>query len=546
MKKGFFKILLLITVIFAFNRCAQVAPLTGGVRDTTPPKLIEALPVNKALNFSSGLIILKFNEFVKVKDITNQLLVTPKLKTEPEIEADGKKIKIKIKKEELLPNTTYRFYFGKAIADMHEGNVLNNFNYVFSTGNYIDTLKLSGLIIEEFNTRPVGDMVVGLYDSKAIQDSLIYITAPNYVSRTNENGEFMFENLPKTEFKIIAFTDKNKNYLYDGETEKIAFRDSNIVLVSDSLIKLRAFQEEANKIFIKKINSPYYGYSNIILNKRDKISIFPLNKSEDKNLYFPLNSIERDTVEIFYSALYDTLKLISANFSSKKTDTIIINLPKQNLIFKKYQNIKTNILGGKLPLHSNIQLTFLSIMDTIKTDLSKIKITSKEDSLINQMSVKAHWISPYKLQFAGKFKPGTNYSLKIDTATFYSENKLYNDSIQQNFKTESKLDLGKLTLKLLFNKKQNYILQLLNDKEQIVFQNYISISLAGSNAKTIEFTDILPDTYHAKIIFDDNEDKKWNTGNYLRKSQPEKVIIHSKAIKVVSDWEVEEEILIKD
>lgn len=547
MKKKFLKLSLLITVIFACTKCAQVAPLNGGVRDTTPPKLIEAVPVNTALNFNSDVIILRFNEFVQLKDIVNQLIVSPKLKTEPEIEADGKKIKIKIKKEELLPNTTYRFYFGKAIADMREANTLSNFDYVFSTGNFIDTLKIKGIVLEEFNSKPIADMVIGLYNADIkLQDSLCYTTIPDYVCRTNETGEFAFGNLPVKEFKIIAFTDKNKNYVYDGEIDKIAFRDNNLILKSDTSIKLKAFQEEANKIFIKKINSPYYGFSSIIFNKRTKIEMSTLSKSIKQNVYFPLNSIERDTVEIFYKSLNDTFKLISNNLITKKIDTLSIIPPKQNKSLKKLFEPKFNVVGNKLPLNNMLELTFLSLMDTSKLNLSKFKITSKEDSTINLIPLKSEWISPYRLRLLTKLKQGINYKLKIDTAAFYSENKLYNDSIVLNFKTDSKIDFGKLTLKLLLNKKQNYIVQLINDKEQVVRESYVELSLASSNAKTIDFIDVLPATYQVKIIFDDNENKKWNTGNYLLNRQPEHVIIHSKLIKVVSDWEVEEEILIKE
>lgn len=547
MKVSFFKIIaILIIVILVFTKCAQVGSLNGGLRDAMPPKLMEAMPRIKSVNFNYDEIILRFNEFVQLKDLATQLLITPKLKTEPEIIADGKKIKIKLNSKDLLPNTTYRFYFGNAIADMHEGNMLTNFDYVFSTGNFIDTLKIKGIIIEEFNTKPVADMVVGLYDSKEIKDSLGYTTIPNYACRTNANGEFMFENLPKSEFKIIAFTDKNKNYLYDGETEKIAFRDTNLVLINDTIIKLKAFQEIASKVFIKKINSPYYGYSNIILNKRVKISISLFNKLEGENLYFPLNSSQRDTIAIYYKSLNDTLKLLSTNLESKKMDTLIISLPKQNKVFKKYPNLKTNLFGDRLALNNNLQLTFLSLMDTVKTDLSKIKITSKDDSLISTLPVKALWISPYSIQLQTIFKPATAYTLKIDTAAFYSENKLYNDSIKQNFKTDNKLDFGKLTLKLLFNKKQSYVVQLINDKNEVIRDSFLTLSLAGTNAKTIEFTDVLPAAYQVKIIIDTNEDKKWNTGNYLQNKQPEQVILHSKTIKVIADWEVEEEILIKE
>ncbi len=546
MNKGFFKIIGVVIAFGIFTKCAQISPLTGGERDILPPKIVEAMPINKAVNFNSDIIVLKFNEFVQIKDVANQLIINPKLKTEPEIEADGKTITIKIKKAELLPKTTYRFYFGNAIADMHEGNILTNFNYVFSTANYIDTLRLSGTIIEEFNGKPIADMLVGLYDGNELTDSLCYKTTPNYYCKTNQNGEFVFENLPSNHFKVIAFTDKNKNFLYDGEIEKIAVRDSDLFLKKDSSIKLNAFQEEATKSFIKKINSPYYGYSNIIYNKRSNIKLVTLNKLDEKNVYFPLNSTERDTLEVFYKNTNDTLKLLCKNAILKKIDTLNVVIPKSNSTLKKFTTIKANLSGGNLLLNSNLELTFSSMIDTVKTNIFKLKLLSKEDTLIAKTPVKAIWISPYKLQLTAKFKQATNYTLKIDTAIFYLENKFYNDSSILNFKTEAPTDYGKLTLKLLLNKKQNYNIQLINDKEQVVRENYVALSLAGSNSKAIDFIDVLPGTYRVKIIFDDNDDKKWNTGNYLQKKQPERIIIYAKPIKVLSDWEVEEEIIIKE
>ena len=148
--------------------------------------------------------------------------------------------------------------------------------------------------------------------------------------------------------------------------------------------------------------------------------------------------------------------------------------------------------------------------------------------------------------FAAAFLGAAFFAVAFLAGAFYSENKLYNDSVAINFKTETKTDFGKLILKLLLNKKQNYIIQLINDKEQVVREHFLKLSLASSNATTIDFIDVLPATYKIKIIFDDNEDNKWNTGNYLLKKQPEHIIIYSKAIKIVSDWEVEEEIIIKE
>ena len=140
---------------------------------------------------------------------------------------------------------------------------------------------------------------------------------------------------------------------------------------------------------------------------------------------------------------------------------------------------------------------------------------------------------------------GINYNLVSDTACFYDLMGKYGDSLKLTFKLQNKSDLGKVAVKLLLNIKQSYIIQLINDKGQVAQEDFIKLSLSGSNAFGIEFADVTPGVYTAKIIFDDNENKKWDTGNYLKEKQPEKVFISSKQIKATADWDAEEEIQIK-
>ncbi|MEI8136846.1 MAG: Ig-like domain-containing protein, partial [Bacteroidota bacterium] len=197
MIKQVFKIVFAFFLILLFGKCAQVAPLTGGKRDIDGPKLVEAIPANKTLNFTADQIVLKFGEHVKLKDLPNQLIISPKLSFEPDIVAEGKKIIVTFKKQALLPNTTYRFYFGKSIIDMTEGNPYANFEYVFSTGNNLDSLKIKGAITSAFNNKVEKDIIIGLYNKNEDIDSLPYKKTPNYVTRSSESGEFAFGNLPQ-------------------------------------------------------------------------------------------------------------------------------------------------------------------------------------------------------------------------------------------------------------------------------------------------------------------------------------------------------------
>ncbi|MES2678465.1 MAG: Ig-like domain-containing protein [Bacteroidota bacterium] len=546
MAKQLLKILLIFIPVLLFVHCAQIAPLNGGKRDVEPPKLIEAIPANQSNNFNSARITLRFDEFVKLNDLSNQLIVSPKLKTTPEIESDGKTITILLIKNELKPNTTYRIYLGQAVADMHEANAIRNFEYVFSTGPYIDSLELKGLVLDAFNNKPANNTIIGLYHNSENTDSLPYKNVPDYIAKSDENGQFKFTNLPAATFKVYAYSDKNKNYLYDGETEKIAFLDPDLTLSSDSTVRFKLFQEESSKGFIKKTFLPYYGFMQIILNKKSLITLQPLNPRDKENVFETLMNKEKDTVSVYYKNVTDTLGLIFRDQSRQKADTLRITLPKKPPLGKKFKSMSLNSSGGALMLGTQPTLSFLNWMDIQTANPLKISLRSREDSLIGTSPVTGKWLDITHYEISSELKEGVNYNMKIDTNAFFDIYGISNDSIAMSFKTQSRVEYGKATLKLLFNKKQAYIIELVNDKEQVVRRSFIDLPLSSSNAASLDFIDVAPGTYQVKVIYDNNANKKWDTGNFLLKTQPEQIFISSKQIKVLSDWEIEEEISIKE
>lgn len=545
MTRQVLQILFVFSLILLIARCAQVVPLGGGRKDEVPPKMLEVVPASNTTNFNSAIITFRFNEFVQVKDLTNQLIVNPRIKTSPDISADGKNILVKLKKEELQPNTTYRIYFGKAIADMNESNSIPDFEYVFSTGNSLDTLKIKGDVTDAFNNKPVSDILIGVYNSEKANDSLPYKTEPDYIARSNENGAFSITNLPNKSFLLYAFSDKNKNSLYDGDAERIAFLGSELKLISDTNLHLKLFQEEASKSFIKKTLNPYYGFAQIILNKKAKVALNALKLLDEGNISETNVGEGKDTVSVYYKNAIDTFGLILKNLSINKTDTLKLNLPRLSTK-RKLKTYTVNTIGNKLALYDKLRFTFTTWMDTTKSDLSKIKFSSKEDSLIGNVPVKGRWRSITEYEIDHKLKEGVAYTLKLDTSAFFDIKQIPNDSNEINFITQSKIEFGKLTLKVHFDHKQHYVVQLINEQEKVIREQAVALSPSDSNAVSLEFIDVVPGVYTTKIIFDDSKNKKWDSGNILRKQQPEKVIINSKQLKILSDWEIEEEILIKD
>lgn len=539
--------ILISTGLLTLWQCAQIVPLTGGQRDTTPPKMLNSVPEQNTLQFKYERITLIFDEFVQLKNLTSQLIISPKLKTLPEITAEGKTIVVNLKKDELEPNTTYRLSFGRAIADMNESNSINGFDYVFSTGSFIDSLKIDGTVTDAFNNRPSQDILIGLYPGTADIDSVVFKKEADYIARTDDAGNFTFKNIPYETFRIYAFSDKNKNGTYDGESEKVAFYSKPLKMQSDTSVQLRIFQEASPRVYIKKTSHPYYGFTQLVLSKKTKADLRTLDKGDEEKITELNKGIEKDTISFFYRDLQDSLKITLKTIDSEKTDTIKLKLPKlPSGNRKRLKNLSSNVSSGSLGLAGKIQLNFLSWMDTTVKDLSRIHFSSKEDSLIKSKIPKGRWKSVNSFEIDNIFKEGTTYSMKIDTNAFFDHKQISNDSAQYNFKTQSRSDFGKLTIKLLISKKQSYILQLINEREEVVREKSFGLSLSSTNALSLEFSDLLPGVYRAKLVFDDNENKKWDSGNLMKQEQPERVIIHSKQLKVISDWEVEEEVSFKE
>lgn len=220
-------LLILSMVISLFPRCANIVPPTGGPRDSIPPKVVSSTPSNYSTGISGTDIQIEFDEFIQLRNINQQFIITPPQTENPEFRVRGKNLYIDLKTE-LIPNTTYTLNFGDAIVDLNEGNPYSNFEFVFSTGDVIDSLSFSGIVLNAFDNQPAEDVIVMLYNE--LQDSIPYKQIPLYANRTGEDGRFQLNNLRADTFLVFALRDVNNNYLYDrpGE-EPIAFRDQFII-----------------------------------------------------------------------------------------------------------------------------------------------------------------------------------------------------------------------------------------------------------------------------------------------------------------------------
>lgn len=304
-------IIILLYIAATFNSgCAQIGAPTGGVKDTLAPILIKASPEVKALNFKGNKITLSFDEYVEVLDVQNNVMVSPLQKNSPAISNNLKTITIKLK-DSLQPNTTYSINFGNAIRDINEANIFSNFTYVFSTGNTIDSLSLSGKVLLAETGQADSTLSVLLYSNT--NDTAVQKLRPNYITKLKGDGSFQFNYLPRGDFKIYALKDVDGGKTYNAKTELFAFRDSVVNINGQTNpVALFAFSEEKpseNKI--TPVLKP-------VLEKRLKYSS---NLSGTQDLLLPLELKFNNRLKVF-----DTSKISLTDTNFNKIAGALVSL----------------------------------------------------------------------------------------------------------------------------------------------------------------------------------------------------------------------------
>jgi len=229
-------IFIAISVLVLFRGCAKMGSPMGGPKDEKSPKVVRTTPDNYSVDFNAKRIEVEFDEFIQLKNINQELVVSPPQKEKPVVRLKNKVMLIDLK-ENLLDSTTYSFNFGQAIVDNNESNLLENYQFVFSTGDYIDSLGISGFILNAFDMKPSEEPVtVMMYDSN--YDSIPYLDIPKYIGKSSKTGYFEINNLKSDTFKVFALKDKNYNLIYDLPDEEIAFLDTTIILNAKLIMKI--------------------------------------------------------------------------------------------------------------------------------------------------------------------------------------------------------------------------------------------------------------------------------------------------------------------
>ncbi len=522
-----FRIFLFLSMLLLTISCARRGRPEGGPKDEDRPIMVKTEPAFKSIHFDTDEIKIYFDEYIKLDNLTSQLIISPPLKYPPIISPQGtpsKKITIKIK-DTLLENTTYTFNFGQSVIDNTEGNVLENFKYIFSTGDYIDSLEVGGTIKDAFNLKMIENPTLMLYNvTENFNDSIIYNEKPMYVGSTIDSVNWNISNIKAGRYLLVALNDQSKNYKFNQKEDKIGFHSTYINVPTDSSYNISLFRE----ILPLKIPSKpkeiskghiIFGYEGDGKN----LEVMPISKTAEDFKSLSTFDIQKDTLHYWYKN-YDKDSIVMSIVSDVPFDTATIKLKSKEID----SMVVNSTANGVLHLRDTFKLT--SNVPIMKVDTTKIYFINKDSVPVKYQYVIAKNRNNIALNFKKELL--NNYRVEFLPGAVTDFFGVVNDTLKVKFSTKKTSNYSSIFLTLNNIKSYPIIVDLINEKGQIVEQKY---ALKGQEYK---FKNLQPSRYKIRIIYDSNRNKIWDTGNYLLKQQPEEVYYFSGIIEAKANWEV--------
>jgi hypothetical protein len=528
--RHFISYLLSVLSIWLFTDCAQQGILTGGEKDTSPPQIDSTkleIPRNGSVNFSASRIVIPFNEFIALQDVRKQVIITPLLSTPPKIYVQGKKVVVDFENP-LSPNTTYIINFGDAIRDITENNKLSNYKYVFSTGSFLDSLTYSAYVYDAYTKKPSAGALVMLYQNT--NDSVVKKQKPMYFAKTDPNGKCLIENISENTYKVIALLDGNDNYLWDQKDEKIGFlvTERNIDAAAlNNTDSIALFINVPDKKMIETVT-----FTNGLITASLNTPLIDLTwaeKIEAKGIWNNLVKLNatKDTIRWWINP--EEYKKQDIEFSLEgygKNKIRVTDLPdEKNLNFTT--NVATNLVPGNM-----VELSFKQPLLSI--DTSKIRLTTNERN--NEFSVQQK--NETTVVISALYKEDEDYAIEAFPGAFVSLYGRENDSLTLLFSCMNVNKLGTIHLHLTgphFDEPNGNLIVLLRQADKTMHRTL----LPKNSNKELFFEHLLPGKYEISVIFDANENGVWDTGDYFKRTFPEKVYYYPEPVDVRKGWDLE-------
>jgi hypothetical protein len=564
--------------------CANIGSPNGGPYDEAPPKYVSSNPLPLQKNYTGKKVEIVFDELIQLEKPSENVIITPPQMETPVIKTVGKKVVVELK-DSLKENTTYTIDFTNSLSDNNEKNVLENYTFSFSTGDIIDSLEISGIVLNAENLEPMSGITVGIHSN--LEDSAFVSLSFDRTSRTNERGRFTIRNVAPGSYRVYALNDVNRDYRFDQPGEEIAFWDSIIVpsaigasridtLWKDSLtidtiktvdytrylpddITLMLFKEDFSRQYMSKPERPDQKYFTLKFNAPlDTLpSLRPINFDIDKDEEWFVTQRSEDLLSVNYwmkdSLVYqkDTLELEitypksdSLNILCPQTDTVSVVMKHNGKVQpkKKSKDDKPEPVEH-LSLQSNASGT-INIYDTISVvfgepiaNISKetFVLEEKVDSLYNIVDFDffVDSLNPMKFYINRKWNYEQEFSLRVDSGVVESLYGKTNNTFDGKFKIKKEDEYGHLYININGLADSCAFVELLSSSDAVVRRSPVKDGGAL-------FMDLKPDKYFARLIIDSNCNGKWDTGKYDEKRHAEQVYYSPKKYDVPQNWQVEE------
>ena len=575
MRGFFFLITGIVIFYYMIMSCASPQALTGGPKDSIPPIMINSIPFNKSTNFKGNTIVLEYNERIQVKKIKEQLIITPRIDFKYDYFIKKNILKITFDGE-FKDSTTYTLNFRESIQDITEGNPTKDNKFTFSTGNFIDSLSVSGIVKKLLTNDTLENILVGLY---RVDDTVtIFNGSPYYFTETDEDGQYLIENIKNGRYFLYAFNDANKNLKLETKDEAYGFIKDTLLLDTANLsFDIYLINLDLNPF---KINSATTSgkYFDVNFNKYiTDFSLFPIdfNKQlyanrakENKSIRF-YNTFENEIDSIGVSiTAYDSLNteisdtvFVKFIYSKRKTEPfkfevkppdkseiepdieVLINFNKPVIayntdsLFFRYDNTLVTPVPDSI-FHFNKyydELSFSASIDKVLIDTLKAKasrlLQHRKDSIAKVKTGQENML-PKKQQAADKKKEKKSIQPKglqlyVGSGAFYSADKDTSEAKAVGYRFLKPEDFGTQEMTIDTDYK-SFIVQLVT-KDFTIFREV-------KNEKSFVFKNIPPGEYKIRVLIDANNDGKWHPGNMLEFIEPEPVYIYPQTLIIRADW----------
>lgn len=522
-----FSVILILGLLWGFelslSSCASKSSPSGGPRDTLAPQLDTAFPPNKSLHFSAQKIVLEFDEYLKLKSPQQQININPLLGEDLEVISRGKSLEIRLD-DSLRANTTYIISFGNSLADLNEGNENKNFKYVFSTGDYLDSLRLSGRLKRAYSNEPLGNYLVALYDLNKLEkrDSFLIKERPDYYAYSDESGSFGLAYLGEGDYLMAAFEDKGGTFKLANKNADLGFVSDTIRLGPDSLYRYDFSvysPEQAFRFYGGRQKSK--GHIQFAFNQPvDSFRIESVEPHEDSSFFFW--NEERDTLNYYFSFSRDSLQF-SLDYDTLFVDSVItVRLREMDP-----DPIRVSALKSKIRPWDTIVLKTSVILKKWHKD----SIFSFSDVDTNNLALTADSTNPFRWWILPPHK--RSFRLRFKTGALESADQALEDSLDLKFAVLKGEALGSLSFKVKADSGKAMILQILESDGQPLLER------SFRDSTLVNFKNVIARKLQAFLIIDRDGNGEYTTGDFELNRQPEERLKYLEEIEVRENWELD-------